>query len=47
MKLWYVPKYYSKEFCKMIDSNAPYDAKISRLDIETPPLMNGHKLGLK
>ncbi|WP_347942501.1 HIRAN domain-containing protein [Peribacillus simplex] len=36
MKLWYVPKYYSKEFCKMIDSNAPYDAKISRLDIEPP-----------
>ncbi len=36
VKLWYVPKYYSKEFCKMIDSNAPYDAKISRLDIEPP-----------
>lgn len=36
MKLGYVPKYYSKEFCKMIDSNAPYDVTISRLDIENP-----------
>ena len=36
IKSGYVPKYYSKEFCKMIDSNAPYDATISRLDIENP-----------
>ncbi|MBD8589212.1 hypothetical protein IFT92_15530 [Peribacillus simplex] len=34
MKLGYVPRYYSEEFCKMIEDNAPYEATISRLDIE-------------
>ncbi|MGW6431763.1 HIRAN domain-containing protein [Peribacillus butanolivorans] len=34
MKLGYVPMYYSKEFCNMIDDSAPYIAIISRLDIE-------------